>query len=68
MEDYIQRIASALESIAELMKAEDIRRRRRTLNEKRETKAATKRDIESKKHDTKMAIIAKAKEKSKSKK
>jgi hypothetical protein len=68
MADNIERIAIALENIVALMEAEDARRRRRTLNEKRETKASAKRDIESKKHDIKMAIIEKAREKAKSKK
>ena len=68
MEDKIERIAIALENIVTLMEAEDARRRRRTLNEKRENRASAKKDIESKKHDIKMAILEKAKEKAKSKK
>jgi len=62
MERNIERIAIALESIVKLMEAEDLRRRRRTLNEKKENKAAIKRskDIESK---TIKAILKKSKTK-----
>jgi hypothetical protein len=62
MERNIERIAIALESLVKLMEAEDLRRRRRTLNEKKENKAAAKRskDIESK---TIKAILKKSKTK-----